>query len=178
MPKPSVRSAQFDSESVSDVNELMRNMRFRKDYDVCFSYATIVLGRKGTGANNKVTRTQNILDKTYRINAHMRNGKDDLADDLRDEGVDVDDEQWFMEWMVAAKQAGFVVCFRDAKWSGSKYCQKEYNFCKSEGIRRAWSTSGPDNSSKAQHSSELTRTSIVQAHRARLRNHDLGRYRE
>ena len=37
--------------------------------------------KKGNGANNKVTRTKNLLIQDHGLHAHMRNGQDKLADD-------------------------------------------------------------------------------------------------
>jgi len=65
----------------------------------------------------------------------MRNGKDDVADDLRDAGIDVDDSQWMAEWGASALNAKLVVCFVDPDYSESKACMKELNFCKKHGIR-------------------------------------------
>lgn len=133
-----VRNKEFDDddkESIADAVGAMRITRGRGDlYSIVFSYKTTVTGAKqtkGTGANNKVTRTQNELVGGG-LSVHMRNGQDDFADDLRDAGIDVDNSQWMAEWGAAARNAKLVVCFADADYKRSPACMKELNYCKSE----------------------------------------------
>ena len=138
--KKDVADAHFDSddeESIADAMAALRVTRGRGDlYPIVFSYKTTCLEKQanGTGANNKVTRTKNELLDTYQVHTHMRNGQDDLADDLRDVDFDVDHNEWMAEWGVAAIQAKLVVCFMDPDYSRSKACMKELNFCRDHDI--------------------------------------------
>jgi hypothetical protein len=107
------------------------------EYPICFSYKTTVTGHKqtvGTGANSKVTRTKTALQKNHGLSAHMRNGQDSIAEDLADEGFDIENKQWFVEWGSMAMQARLTVCFIDADYKQSKACMKELNFCKQKGL--------------------------------------------
>ena len=134
-----VSEARFKDDESDSVNDLMEQMRLTRgkgdEYPICFSYKTTVTGatqKKGTGANNKVTRTKNLLIQDHGLHAHMRNGQDQLAEDLRDGGVDVDTEEWFLEWMIACKQARLTVLFIDDDYMKSKACQKERNYVKDQ----------------------------------------------
>lgn len=139
MPGPpvrqSVREATFDTDSVGEVTDLLRNTRLNEfQYKVVFSYKTFHErdpSKKGTGSNRRVTMVKTALNEAG-LSVHMRNGKDDLAAALRREGKDVDDDEWFLEWMVAAKNAELVVCFIDDDYLRSKACMKELNYCKDE----------------------------------------------
>jgi hypothetical protein len=124
------------SELADDMREQLHLTRGKGDeYPLCFSYKTTCTGakqKKGNGANNKVTRTKNLLIQDHGLHAHMRNGQDKLADDLRDAGVDVDTEEWWAEWIIAATQARLTVLFIDDDYEKSKACQKERNYVKDQ----------------------------------------------
>ena len=44
----------------------------------------------------------------------------------------VDNNEWFVEWMTMAYQAKLVVCFQDAGYLASEACMKEYNYASTE----------------------------------------------
>lgn len=123
-------------ESAADAEEKIHNTRsMGQRYQLCFSYKTTMTGHKqtqGNGSNAKVTRTQTALQCDHGLRAHMRNGRDGLATQLRDVGVDVDTTEWWAEWMVACKEARLTVLFIDPDYEKSKACQKERNFVKDQ----------------------------------------------
>lgn len=140
----SVRDARFNRDDVDSIVDALDALGMHNTrasgviYKICFSYKTFNESnpqKKGNGSNRRVTLIRTELIKTYGLSVHMRNGRDDVAEHLREESFDIDDDEWFVEWGVAAHQATLVVCFVDAGYKGSKACMKEYNFCKDNGLK-------------------------------------------
>lgn len=86
-----------------------------------FSYKTTTTGAnqtKGTGANNKVTRTKNHLN-AIPVRTHMKNEADPISEIY---------SSWDQEWRVSAVTARLVVLFNDDDYMASTACTLERTF--------------------------------------------------
>jgi hypothetical protein len=108
-------TCRYEDDLADDLSNAFSSLSVRSA-TIHFSYKQ----NRGRGGNNKVTMTKTHLTEDGHY-VHMRNGQ-------------IANEDWWTEWKGFALSSDLVVCFVNDDYWRSSACNKEYEFCRQNGL--------------------------------------------